>query len=361
MTSRSTYRSALSVGGALMVTMLAGSASVTAQDAVAPAPPVGLTGLINISGSSTVQPITAAVQELFNADGGSPDVGITVDGPGTGDGFALFCNGETDISDASRAIKDSEAETCATNGVAYVELKVALDGLAVITSAANSAITCLSFNDLYALIGPEAGPRDANGDGNIDDSENGFQNWSEAQALATELGSSTVFPDAPLTITAPGEESGTYDFFIETVIAPIATTRGLPPEEAVARPDYQASADDNAIIAGVAGTPDNTTTLGWVGFAYVEENLDAVKPLAVDGGKGCVDNTVATIADASYPIARDLFIYVNTARATENPTLAAFVDYYLAPGTIESVLQTVPYVGLPAEAAQASRDAWAAR
>jgi phosphate transport system substrate-binding protein len=273
-------------------------------------------------------------------------VAVTVDGPGTGDGFALFCAGEIDIADASRAIKpEGEADVCAQNGVEYVELKVALDGLSVITSAADTSLDCLTFADLYALTGPES---------------TGFGTWADAQALATELGSSTTFPDAPLTVTAPGEESGTYDFFVETVIAPIAEARG---QEAVARPDYQASANDLTIVEGVAGTPENPTTLGWVGFAFVEENLDRIKPLALDKAADgtCIDPSYDTISDGTYPIARPLFIYVNTAKAAEKPELAAFVDYYLAPGVIDSVLRTVPYVALSAEESQATAQAWAAR
>jgi phosphate transport system substrate-binding protein len=331
----------------ILAASLAGGGVAVAQSPSAetpmepPAPPTDLSGSIVISGSSTVQPVSTAVQELFNT--GSPGVAITVDGPGTGDGFALFCAGETDISDASRAIEQDEIDSCAANGVEYVELKVALDGLSVITSAANADLTCLTFADLYALIGPESV---------------GFGNWTDAQALATELGSSTVFPDAPLTITAPGEESGTYDFFIEAVIEPIAEGRGQDP---VARPDYQASANDLTIVEGVAGTADNSTTLGWVGFAFVEENLDRIKPIAVDGGAGCVEPAYDVISDGTYPISRPLFIYVNKAKAAEKPELAGFVDYYLAPGVIPYVLQTVPYVGLSPEETQAALDAWTNR
>lgn len=341
--SRNTRRPALAGALILAAASVAGSGVAVAQSpAAAPAAPTGLTGSITISGSSTVQPLSTSVQELFNA--GSPGVAISVDGPGTGDGFALFCAGELDIADASRAIRaEGEADVCAQNGVEYVELKVALDGLSVITSAADTALTCLSFNDLYALVGPES---------------IGFANWSDAQALATELGSTTVLPDAPLTVTGPGEESGTYDFFVETAIAPIAEARG---QEPFTRPDYQSSPNDLTIVEGVAGTADNNTTLGWVGFAFVEENLDRIKPLQVDGGDGCVEPTYDTISDGSYPISRPLFIYVNTAKAAEKPELAAFVDYYLTPGVIESVLQTVPYVGLSAEEAQAAADAWAGR
>ncbi|MBX3030754.1 MAG: substrate-binding domain-containing protein [Chloroflexi bacterium] len=339
---QTTRRSALGAGSLILVASLAtGGAAIAQEPVTAPEPPTGLTGSITISGSSTVQPISTAVQELFNV--GSPGVAISVDGPGTGDGFALFCAGETDIADASRAIRPSEAETCAANGVEHVELKVALDGLSVITSANNQDLTCLSFNDLYALVGPES---------------IGFGRWSDAQAIATELGSTTVFPDAALTITGPGEESGTYDFFVEVAIAPIAEARG---QEAFTRPDYQASANDLTIVEGVAGTVDAPDTLGWVGFAFVEENLDRIKPLAVDGGAGCIEPTYDVISDGTYPISRPLFIYVNTTKAAEKPELAAFVDYYLAPGVIESVLQTVPYVGLSAEETQVAADAWANR
>ncbi len=350
--SQTTRRPAFAAGSLILLATMAtgGAALAQSPDAsmgaeasmmAAPQPPTDLSGSITISGSSTVQPISTAVQELFSA--GSPGVAISVDGPGTGDGFALFCAGETDISDASRAIKDSEAETCAANGVEYVELKVALDGLSVITSAADTDFECLSFNDLYALVGPES---------------IGFDNWSQAQPIATELGSTTTFPDAPLTITGPGEESGTYDFFVEAAIAPIAEARG---QEPFTRPDYQSSPNDLTIVEGVGGTADNTTTLGWVGYAFVEENLDRIKPLAVDGGDGCVAPTYDTISDGSYPISRPLYIYVNKAKAAEKPEVAGFVDYYLAEGVIDHVLQTVPYVGLSDDEIAASRGAWAAR
>ncbi|MDQ3448861.1 MAG: substrate-binding domain-containing protein, partial [Chloroflexota bacterium] len=178
-----------------------------------------LSGTIVISGSSTVEPISTRVKELFNEE--FPNVAISVDGPGTGDGFALFCAGETDISDASRAIKEEEAAACADAGVEYVELKGAIDGLSVITSAANEAVECVTFADIYALVGPES---------------TGFDNWMDAQAIATELGSTSTLPDAPLTITAPGEESGTYDSFVEIVIEEFNEDRE---QEAQTRPDYQ--------------------------------------------------------------------------------------------------------------------------
>ena len=309
-----------------------------------------LSGEIFVSGSSTVEPISIAAGNAF-ADM-APGVAITVEGPGTGDGFAKFCAGETDISDASRAINEEEQATCADAGIEYIELKVAIDGLSVITSAENTAVECLSFVDLYALLGPDAV---------------GVNNWADASAAAdeyaatvTDLGAvHTPYPDAELTVTAPGEESGTFDSFVELVIAEVGDALGV--EDANVRVDYTASPNDNVIIEGVAANP---TSLGWVGFAFVEENLDVVTPLQVDGGGGCIEPTTETIASGEYPIARDLFIYVNAAKADENPALAAFVDYYVNDG-ITTLLGAgegqVPYVPLAAEDLTATQEAWTSR
>ena len=328
-------------GGGGATTAPASEAAATDGGASAPASADAgggaVTGAINVSGSSTVEPISTGVAEAFAA--ANPDFTYTVEGPGTGDGFKKFCAGETDISDASRKIKDEEAATCQAAGIEYVELKIAYDGMTVMTSPSNTAITCLSFPDLYALIGPES---------------TGFAKWSDAAALAKELGSNTVFPDAPLAITGPGEESGTFDSFVELAITPIATART---QDATTRPDYTASANDNAIIEGVAGSD---TSLGWVGFAFAQENADKVTELQVskEATGTCVAPTVDTISDGSYPLARSLYIYVNKAKAAANPAVVAFVDYYLAEGTISTVLETVPYVNLPADALTESRTAW---
>jgi phosphate transport system substrate-binding protein len=300
----------------------------------------GVEGSILVSGSSTVEPISSGVAELFKD--ANPGFEYTIEGPGTGDGFKKFCAGETDISDASRRIKDEEAASCASAGIDYVELRIAIDGLSILTSSANTAVTCLSFADLYALVGPES---------------TGFARWSDGAAIAKELGSTTVLPDADLFVTGPGEESGTFDSFVELVIAGNAEARG---QDATTRPDYTASANDNAIIEGIAG---NDTSLGWVGFAFAEENADKVREIAVsrDVNGTCVEPTAETIGSGEYPIARDLYIYVNKAKAAANPAVAGYVDHYLAEGTIASVLEAVPYVNLPAEALAESRSTWDAR
>lgn len=311
------------------------------------------TGEIFVSGSSTVEPITNVVAEAYAAQNSGFE--YTVEGPGTGDGFALFCNGETDISDASRAISEEEIATCEENGVGYVELLVAYDGLSVITSAENTEVTCLSFLDLYALLGPES---------------EGFESWSDANDLAEELEgelgddfgtSNAPYPDLPLDVAAPGEESGTYDSFVELAFGDISEARaesGAITEEQVetSRIDYEASANDNVIIENVARSP---SSLGWVGFAFASE-AEGVKLLEVDGGNGCVAPSDETVADESYPISRPLFIYPSTTAIEGNPAVAPFVEFYVSDEGL-ALAADVGYVALTADQAQATRDAWNGR
>lgn len=298
-------------------------------------PGAGLSGSVDISGSSTVEPISARVAEKFNAL--HPGVAIKVEGPGTGDGAQLFCTGQIDVGNASRPYKDAERDLCAQNGVEFIELVVAVDGLTVLTSHDNDAYECLATPDLYALMGPES---------------IGFRKWSDANALAAELTAPNApYPDAGLVITAPGEESGTYDSFVEFAIAGLAEERG---EDDVLRPDYVASPNDNVIVEGIAGSP---TSLGFVGYAFYVANQERVKALAVDDGAGCVAPTPATIADGSYPYSRLLYVYVSKA-AAERPEVAEFVDLYLSEEGLASI-DEAGYVRLadygPALAAWESR------
>ena len=302
-------------------------------------------GEIFVSGSSTVEPITNRVAEAYAEQ--NSEFQYTVEGPGTGDGFALFCNGETDVSDASRAISEEEVATCDENGVEYVELLVAYDGLSVVTSAENDAVDCLSFLDLYALLGPES---------------EGFDSWSDANDLAAELAEElgeehgaihAPYPDEPLDPTAPGEESGTFDSFVEIVLEDIADARGT---DATTRPDYTANANDNVIIRGITDSP---SSLGWVGLAFAAE-AEGVKLLEVDGGDGCVAPSDGTVADESYPISRPLFIYPNLAAVEENAALAPFVDFYVSADGL-ALAGEAGYVALTEEQGQATRDAWEGR
>lgn len=302
-----------------------------------------LTGEVVVSGSSTVEPITASVGEKFVAE--NPDVQVSVEGPGTSDGFELFCNGETDISDASRAIEKEEIAACKKEGIDFIEVKVGIDGLSVITSPENSEIDCLDFYDLYALTGIES---------------EGFEQWSDANELGEEIGAAHVpYPDVPLEITAPGEESGTFDSFAEIVLEDIAyEERKIEEDAPVVRPDYQASADDNVIIEGVSGS---STSLGWVGYAFAQGAGDSVRSIPIaEKGDDCVEPTAETIRSGEYPIARDLFFYVNSEAAEQDEAIAAFVDFYLSEQGIASVSE-VGYVDLHPADLEESRKAWEER
>ena len=335
---RSSFALPMAVAGALLLASCSNGGSPSGNG--------GVSGEIYVSGSSTVEPISNAVAEKLKA--ANPGFDYVVAGPGTGDGFAKFCKGETDISDASRAIKDEEAQACADNGVEYMELKIAFDGLSVITSAENAAVGCLSFLDLYALLGPES---------------EGFETWADANDLAAELAtqlggdsgeSHAPYPDTPLAVTAPGEESGTFDSFVEIALGKIAEARE---QDVTTRPDYIASANDNVIIEGITGT---ASSLGWVGLAFADGAGDEIREIQIDKGDGCIGPSAETVSDGTYPIARPLFIYVNLARAADNTAVAAYVDYYLSDEGIASVAE-VGYVDLPADQLEATRSAWDAR
>lgn len=296
-------------------------------------------GDVFISGSSTVEPISLRVAELF--EDVAPGVSVDVEGPGTGDGFQKFCAGDSDISDASRPIQEAEAEACADAGIEYIELKVGVDGIAVMGNPDNP-LECLNFADLYAIVGPES---------------DGVDTWTEAGEQAAELGSDTEFPEADLEITAPGGESGTYDSFIEIALEGLIEEQlgeeHLDGGNPLTRLDYAAQSDDNIIIQAMQGS---LGAFGWVGFAFAE-GADGVKLFQVDDGEsGCVAPTSETIASNEYPISRDLYIYVNAAQAEENEALAAFVDYYVGDGIV--AVTDVGYVALTDDSLESTRTRW---
>jgi phosphate transport system substrate-binding protein len=297
----------------------------------------GLTGSVVVSGSSTVEPISSAVAELFA--GSNPDVDINVSGPGTGDGFELFCNGETDINDASRPIEDDEIAACEEAGITYTELEVGLDGLTVMGNPANP-LTCLNDGDLYALFGPESV---------------GIDTWDGANSLAGQVGGTGGFPSLPLTITAPGEESGTYDAFIELSGIPgIAEAQKLPEDEwETLRKDYTASPTDNVIVTAAE---DSDGALGFVGYAFAQSAGDAVKEFEIDGGDGCVAPSADTVIDGSYPLSRSLYIYVSGA-AMARPEVQAFVDLYVSDAGLSESVGAAGYVPLPVDRMEATRQA----
>ena len=337
---RMSRKLAIAAGVTAMAIVTAACGSSSSSSSGGSAGAGDLSGSVSVSGSSTVQPISQLVAETFS--GNNPNVQISVDGPGTGDGFVLFCEGKTDVNDASRQIEPEEAKACKKNGVNYTELEIGLDGITVMTNPNDTAVTCLNKGDLYSLFGPQS---------------EGFSSWADANALAQQVGGTGNFPDAPLTITAPGEESGTYDSFISLAgIEDTALAQGVAADQAASlRPDYQSSPNDNVIIQGIEGSD---TSLGFVGFAYADQQGGSVTKLQIDGGSGCVEPSKDTISDGSYPLSRSLYIYVNTDEAASNPSLKAYVDYYLSDEGIASV-GAADYVDLPADRIAATRQTWA--
>ena len=288
-----------------------------------------LSGSVTVSGSSTVEPITSLVGEAFKEE--NPDVSVTVNGPGTGDGFKLFCAGETDISDASRPIKEEEAALCAEAGIDYVEIPVAFDALSVITNADNDGVDCLTLEDLYGLVGQESDDVDT---------------W----AKANDVTATSDQPDDELEIFAPGQESGTYDSFVELALKDLTEERLGEGTEKATR-TFGGLADDNQIIEGIQSSD---TSFGWVGFAFADQA--EVKKLEIDSGKGCVAPSAETVVDGTYPLARTLYIYVNTARAEEEPAVAAFVDYFLDNGT--TYVEEADYIVLDDDTASTAKSNW---
>jgi phosphate transport system substrate-binding protein len=267
----------------------------------------GLSGRVELDGSSTVFPISEAVAEEFSlsASGG---VQVTVGQSGTGGGFKRFCTGETDISNASREIKESEVAECAANGVEYEQFAVALDGMAIVVHAGNDWVQCLTVGELRSIWEPGSAVR----------------NWSDVRP---------EWPASQMRLYGPGTNSGTFDYFTEAIMG----------EMAVSRPDYVASEDDNVLVQGVEG---DQYSLGYFGYAYYHENQTRLRALEVDGGSGCVMPTIETINSGEYsPLSRPLFIYVNIA-SLERPEVARFVEFYLEQGA-ELVPQT-GYIALPA-------------
>ncbi|MEM7143131.1 MAG: substrate-binding domain-containing protein [Actinomycetota bacterium] len=311
--------------------------------------PVGeLEGDFLVTGSSTVFPIMQLQGERFNDL--HPGVAIGVEGPGSGDGARKFCNGEASIGNASRRYKEEEIAVCEENGIEFIELRRGVDGITVITDPANDAVECLSFNDLYALLSEEAV---------------GFGSWGQANALTAEWGG-TEFPDLPLAVFGPGEESGTFDSFGEIVIESVFKGKtGLDTEAReyveTVRPDYTASPNDNVIVEGITNSP---FSLGWVGFAFASEAEEDGRvrtvPISVEDGGDCITPTAETISDASFPIARFLYTYVNADDAVNDPAVAAFMDYALSEEGLSAVTEA-GYVDLPQSDLTRAATIWNAR
>lgn len=290
-----------------------GTDSQSAQQGTTAAAPIegggGLSGDVEVDGSSTVGPFVQAAAEQFQ--GANPDVKIAVGVSGTGGGFERFCAGETDISNASRQIEDDEIAACKQAGIDYVELQVATDALTVVVNPENDWATCLTVEQLKAMWDPAA--------------EGSVMNWNQVDPS---------FADEELVLGGPGTDSGTFDYF----------TKAVNGEEGASRADYTASEDDNVVVELVAS---DRGALGYFGFSYYEQNLDRLKALEIDGGSGCVAPSPEAAQDGTYaPLSRPLFVYVKSESLTR-PEVAAFARYLLDDN--EAIAEAALFIPLNAD------------
>lgn len=264
--------------------------------------------MVKIDGSSTVYPVTEAVAEEFQkAKKGT--IKVTVGISGTGGGFKKFCRGETDISDASRPILEKEMELCKKNGVEYIELPVAYDGLAVMVNPKNTWIKSITVAELKKIWEPAA--------------QGKITRWNQVNP---------AWPDRKLSLYGAGADSGTFDYFTEAIVGKAKSSRG----------DYTGSEDDNVLVQGIAS---DVNALGFFGLAYYEENKDKLKLVAIDNGKGPVLPSEKTVKDGTYtPLSRPIFIYVN-AKSADRPEVKEFIEFYMK--NAAKLVKQVKYIPLP--------------
>ena len=275
---------------------------------------------ISIDGSSTVYPVTEAIAEEYRAE--APDVDVTIGVSGTGGGFQKFGRGEVAITNASRPIKEDEKAIAESNGISFVELEVAYDGLAVVVHPENYWVTCFTVEQLKKIWEPAA--------------QGTIKRWNQIDPS---------WPDEEIHLFGPGVASGTFDYFTEAIVGKSGSSRG----------DYTASEDDNVLVQGVSG---DKFGLGFFGLAYYQENSDKLKMVPVNGGEGCVEPSKETVSNGTYaPLSRPLYIYVNSA-SLENPAVIDFVEFYL--DEAPQLLQDVGYIPLTSEEYQAEREKFAA-
>ncbi len=299
---------ALSACGAPAATSAPTAAVQPTAAAVEPtkaSPAMELAGDVAIDGSSTVYPITEAVAEEFGAV--HPKVKVAVGISGTGGGFKKFCNGETDISNASRAIKDSEKTACMEKQIEYTEFLIGLDGLTVVVNPKNTFAQCLTVAQLKTIW----------------DAGSVVKNWKDVDPS---------FPDQPLTLYGPGTDSGTFDFFTEVINGKAKQSRS----------DFTASEDDNVLVQGIEG---DANALGYFGLAYYIENKDKLRAVQIDNGKGCVAPSFDTVNTGAYtPLSRPLFFYAKNS-ALSRPEVFEFAKFYI--DNALKVVDEVGYVAVP--------------
>ena len=291
MATRKTLMTILAIGGigAALAACGGGRSGDTTAASTAADADTSLSGSIVIDGSSTVAPLATLTAERFKST--APNVNVTVGTSGTGGGIEKFCNGETDVATASRAIKDEEKAICDEKQVTFKELLVANDGIALVSNKENTWATCLTTDQLAIIWGPDSKAT----------------SWKDVDPS---------FPDEALKLYGPGTDSGTFDFF----------TKAINGEEGASRTDYSPSEDDNVTIKGVEGEKGG---LGYFGLSYYEQNKDKLNLVQVDGGSGCVAPDVTTVQDGTYtPLSRPLYMYIADA-AAKRPEVAAFANFYV--------------------------------
>ena len=268
-----------------------------------------LEGTIKVDGSSTVFPITEAVAEEFRAV--QPDVRVTIGVSGTGGGFKKFSRGETNISDASRPIKDKEIAACAENNINYIELEVAYDGLAVLVHPENDWVDSFTIEELKKIWEPDA--------------QGKIMKWNQIRP---------EWPNEEIHLYGPGVASGTYDYFTEAIVGKSGSSRG----------DFTASEDDHVLVQGIAG---DKYSLGFFGLAYYTENKDKLTLIGVHNGEEVVKPTLETVSNGTYkPLSRPLFIYVNST-SVKQPEVVEFVNFYI--DNAGDLSKDVGYIPLPIE------------
>lgn len=299
------------------------------EDPMAMYAPDAVEGDVVTAGSSTVFPVSERMAELFQQEGFAGNV--TVDSIGTGAGFERFCTaGETDIANASRAIKDSEVEACAAIGREPIEFRVGTDALAVVVSAENDFVTNLTKEQLAQIFAGEV------------------TTWDQVDPS---------FPAEAIQVYSPGADSGTFDYFVEAILGPhfpnaegkADNTKGEEALLAVAGTQF--SEDDNVLVQGVEGSP---YAIGYFGYAYFAENSGALKAISVEG----VEPTQESVDAGEYPLARPLFIYSDATLMQEKPQVAAFIYFYLT--NLDDNIVDVGYFPAPAADVEAALAAWEA-
>ena len=301
--------------------------AVPTEDPMAMYLPDAVSGDIITAGSSTVFPLSERMAELFQQEGYTGN--ITVDSIGSGAGFERFCKtGETDVSNASRAIKDSEVEACAALGRTPIEFRVGTDALAVVVSSSNDFVSALTKEQLGKIFIGE------------------YTTWDQVDP---------AYPAEAILVYSPGADSGTFDYFVEAVVAPLTPNAdgkadvALGEEALLGLEGAQFSEDDNVLVQGVEGS---SYAIGYFGFAYYVENQGALKALAIDD----VEPNQASVDDGTYPLARPLFIYSDAKIMQEKPQVAAFIYFYLT--NVNDNIVDVGYFPAPAADLEAALAAW---